>query len=50
MEFQRYTNFFYYFENIKIPMSRKREQIKRIIADVKQFSKTAYLSELSKKA
>ena len=39
MEFQRYTKFLYYFvwefENNKIQMLRKREQIKRIIADVR---------------
>ena len=30
MEFSKYTNFFYYFlENIKIPILRKREQIKK---------------------
>ena len=32
MEFQSYTNFFYFFlENIKIPMLRKREQINKKI-------------------
>ena len=28
-EIPRYTNFLYYFENIKIPMLRKREKIKK---------------------
>ena len=28
MEFQRYTNFFYYFGNIKIEILRKGEQLK----------------------
>ena len=35
MEFKRYTNFFYYFGNIKIQMLRKKERIKRIIANVR---------------
>ena len=31
MKFQRYTKFVYYFGNIRIPMLRKREQIKDYI-------------------